>query len=109
MRFGGVQCPAFFIFGVIMGTVTDKKNYAAYSVTVNGLSVEYRYCGKWMNGGSSLHDHFDFLSHNISDSKYLSHFVHSAAVDSVNGHQQYAELFCKAVLKDVPPQLDMFA
>jgi hypothetical protein len=92
-----------------MGTVTDKMNYAAYSVMVNGLSIDYRYCTKWLDCGDSSHDHFEFLSHYISDTKYLSHFVPSAAVDSVNGHQQYAEFFCKAVLKDVPPQFDLFA
>ncbi len=92
-----------------MGTITDKDGYTRYTIVVNGLLIEYRYCSRRFGGETFAHDHFEFLSFYISETGYRSHFVNSAAVDSVDGFGQYAELFCKAMLKDVSPQLDLFA
>lgn len=92
-----------------MGTITDKDGYTRHTAVVNGQPIEYRYCPRRFGGETFAHDHFEFLSFHISETGYRSHFVNSEAVDSANGFEQYAEIFCKAMFKDVSPQLDLFA
>jgi hypothetical protein len=92
-----------------MGTITDKEGYARYAVLINGVSIDYRYCAQWIGSELCSYDHFEFLSHNISETGYRSHFVASADVDNAGGREKFAELYCEAVFKPVSLQLDLFA
>jgi hypothetical protein len=109
MLYGGANAPPFTLWVVIMGTVTDKEGYARYTVLVNGVSIDYRYCAHWHNNEICSYDHFEFLSHYVSETGYRSHFVASADVDNAGGCEQFSELYCVAVFKPVSLQLDLFA
>jgi hypothetical protein len=78
-------------------------------VQVNGVMIDYRYRSPWINVVFCAYDHFEFLSHNISETGYCSRFVPSSEVDGVSVCEKYAELFCQANFKSVTDKFDLFS
>ena len=92
-----------------MGTITDKDGYARYTVVVSGRLSSIAIAHGVLAGKLLPTTILNSLVSTLARRVIAPILLISEAVDSANGFEQYAELFCKAMFKDVSPQLDLFA